>query len=162
MYKYLAYSKPGETNVFFVTLNLDSPEFAEGMSDSEKIDFYMDKYLPSQVPRNTVKQMDFVALPKKEDIPFGRALRLNGGIFSTDMPTARAVHQERIEAIKDREMKILGADIVIGQALGNDITGLQAQIQGIQTAIDNVGPNIAAAGTPVMLKAVWPVGLPTE
>ena len=96
------------------------------------------------------------------DRTFRGAWKKAGPNINIDLPAARVIHQDHIERIKDREMKLLADQIVIQQALGNDVTALQAGIQGIQTAVDNVGPNINAAGTPAILKAVWPVGLPTE
>lgn len=85
-----------------------------------------------------------------------------GNTIQENMSKARIIHQERMNRIKDREMQSLANQIIVQEALGNDATVIKSEIQGIQTAIDNVGPNINAAGTPAMLKAVWPAGLPRE
>lgn len=138
-----------------------APEYRvkkKDLDDDEFMQHIIDIDLPAGVTDFAV--VDLSELPT--DRAFRNAWRKNGVNIRVDLPEARTIHQAKIDRIKNREMKPLVDDIVIQQALGNDVTALQAQIQGIQTAVDNVGPNINAAGTPAMLKAVWPAGLPTE
>ncbi len=129
------------------------------LNDSEFCQHLIKKDIPATM-RASAAVVDISAIPN--DRTFRDAWKKNGSKIRIDLPEARLIHQDKIDRIKDREMKRIAENIVIQQALGNDITALQDKIQDIQTAIDNVGPNINAAGTPAVLKAVWPVGLPKE
>ena len=101
-----------------------------------------------------------VALPADLDLRF--AWVKTGNSVGVSMPRARTFWLDKINRIWDRE-KDARVKIITGlDAFGQDSSVERVGLLNTQTAVDNVGPNITAAGTPAMLKAVWPVGLPTE
>lgn len=158
--KLLVYKRPHDGGVAILTV---TPEFIAknvGLTEDEILDLIQAEDISPTIPTDGIKRMQAAQLPGFAE--FRNAWDLVGNTVLIDMPKAKVIHQTKISRIKDREMKILVDDIVIGQALAQDVTGLQSQVQDIQTAVDNVSQNINAAGTPAILKAVWPVGLPTE
>lgn len=153
----IIFEKNGKVSILSPSLNYRTNR--DDLNDAEFFQHLINKDVPESM-RASAQVVNLSSIPV--DRTFRNAWRKNGVTIQVNLPEAREIHRDKIAGISDREMKALVDEIVIGQALGNDVTALQAQIQGIQTAVDNVGPNINAAGTPAMLKAVWPVGLPTE
>ena len=129
------------------------------LNDVEFLDHIIDKDVP---PLNKLSAVKAKIATLPGDRWFRNAWKKVGTSIQIDMPRAKVIQQAKIDRIKAREVKRIAEEIVIEQALGNDVTALQAEIQGVITAVANVGPNINAAGTPAILKAVWPVGLPTS
>ena len=129
-----------------------------GKTEDEILDLIEASSVPPAA--TDIKRIQDTAFPS--DRVFRDAWETVGNTIRENMGKARVIHTDHINKIKDREMKSRVNQIVIQEAMGQDATVLKSEIQGIQTAIDNVGPNINAAGTPAILKAVWPAGLPTE
>ncbi len=85
------------------------------------------------------------------DREFRNAWRQFGGVVSIDMPAAREIHAERINAAK----RTVARDLVEREAMGEDMTAEKAALRAA-----DVQAQIAAAPNPVALKAVWPLQLP--
>lgn len=96
-----------------------------------------------------VEVVDAAAIPA--DRAFRNAWRRIGGVVSIDMPAAREIHAERVNAAK----RALARDLIEREAMGEDVTTEQAALRAA-----DVQAQIAAAPNAAALKAVWPADLP--
>ena len=86
-----------------------------------------------------------------DDRTFRGAWVQAGGAIGCDMEKARAIHMNRIRAVRDKEL----ARLDIEQLKGNDVAAEKQRLRDTPQTFD-----LSTAETPEALKALWPAELP--
>lgn len=114
------------------------------MTESQAIDLIKAKDVPSGAAN--VEVVEAATLPT--DKSFRNAwVRPGFGPPAVDMPKARIIQQGRIEAARKDKMR----DLLLREALGENVTALKAQVNAV-----NAAALVAGAANEAALKAVIP------
>lgn len=125
-----------------------APEFIAGFdgTEDEALAFIQAKDVPADAV--DAVQVDETIIPT--DRTYRNAWRQAGGNISVDMPAARVIHANHIEAAKRK----LARDLIEREMMGENVTAEKTALRAI-----DVGAEITAAQTTDSLKDAWPMAL---
>lgn len=143
MAKVIIYTKPDGT----LAVCRPAPKFiAQFATEEEGLSAVVAKSVPADAA--DVEIVDESAVP--DDRTFRGAWVKNGGDIGCDMEKARAIHMDRIRAVRDKEL----ARLDIEQLKGSDVAAEKQRLRDIPQTVD-----LSGAATPEELNALWPAGL---